>query len=160
MTPAHRLLFELACREAQATGGGVDAGRVLSRLHTLAAGGGDIGPSETGRQEGNIAGSAENERDRDADKPRDGVAAGAEERLPAGAAGSSSPAVAGAAVYQEAVSVLAALVQAPEPGPDEPGEMERILDDYIKTLSDIAYGKSSAGLPSWRQAARMYLSTW
>ncbi|WP_243149759.1 DNA primase [Thermaerobacter sp. PB12/4term] len=134
VTPAHRLLFELACREAQTTGGGVDTGRVLSRLHSLAAGGGDIGRSETGRQEGNMAGSAENERDRDADQPQNGVHDGVEERLPAGAAGSSSPAVAGAAVYQEAVSVLAALVQAPEPGPDEPGEMERILDDYIKTL--------------------------
>lgn len=38
------------------------------------------------------------------------------------------------AVIQEAASVLAALVQSPEPEPDEPGERERILEDYIKTL--------------------------
>lgn len=129
VTPAHRLLFELACQEAGVTGAAVDPGRLLSRLHNLAAASGE-GVEQAGR----LALPGEIETDRDASQPRDEVRAGDGERLPDAAAGSSARPAAGVAAYQEAVSVLAALMQAPEPGPDEPGEMERILEDYIKTL--------------------------
>ena len=138
VTPAHRLLFELGLEEARAAGGIVDPGRLLSRLHGLAAAAGDgmtPGVEPAGVEPaGTSEAGDEKTIDRDAILPRDGVPGGDGPQQRDEGAGSSRQPVAGPAVYQQAISVLAALVQAPEPGPDEPGEMERILEDYIKTL--------------------------
>lgn len=118
VTPAHRLLFELA-GQAQAS----DPGRLLSRLHALAAAARErpadaAGVAPTAREEGKPDAGDESRKDRVAAvTPGDAPVPPPDRR-----------------VVEQAIAVLASLMQRPAPGPDEPGGMERILEDYIKTL--------------------------
>ena len=140
-TPVYRFLFELA-RAEQVVDGAIDPGRLLARLHALRTGTGNPGGA-----------AAETAAGREVPDPVDGAggtgAAGtgmsdgehtgngaAEEAWPGPEAGTPVPLPRELAgdpqLFDRAASVLAGMAQAAERV--DPGEVERILDDYIKTL--------------------------